>query len=261
MSSLVYINASPPTYPLQTPPPQFRQTQSFQQPYPHPCLPISAPPAPLPQRQVVDKRVWRELVAFFPAAVAFRAEESSECMACRGETADERRAEEAVKREREQEIALPVLRALYGRKTGVSSVSCGLSCILVSRFVGCWYGVCESSACSRTPVLLMDREELSGSPGLCAGVAVGFLSRLCRRLVRLVVAPYKRAFKICLDFLFCFGTGRGFGRGGRQQSSPPSRRAMCEHGQLSTPKWHSSGCKNDPVWLAPGGGLSASRTD
>ncbi len=91
-------------------------------PPPPPCLPISAPPPPthLPQRQVVDKRVWRELVAFFPAAVAFRAEESSECMACRGEDADERRAKEAVKREREQEIALPVLRALYGRKTGVS---------------------------------------------------------------------------------------------------------------------------------------------
>lgn len=71
------------------------------------------------QRQVVDKRVWRELTAFFPGAVPFRVE-SPECLECRGESANERKAEEAVRREREQEIALPVLKALYGRKTGVS---------------------------------------------------------------------------------------------------------------------------------------------
>lgn len=71
------------------------------------------------QRQVVDKRVWKELVAFFPAAKAFRVE-SPECLQCLGESASERAAEEAVKKEREQEIALPVLKALYSRKTGVS---------------------------------------------------------------------------------------------------------------------------------------------
>lgn len=71
------------------------------------------------QRQVVDKRVWRELTAFFPGAVPFRVE-SPECLKCRGESANERRAEEAVRREREQEIALPALKALHGRKTGVS---------------------------------------------------------------------------------------------------------------------------------------------
>ena len=71
------------------------------------------------QRQVVDKRVWRELTAFFPAAVPFRVD-SPECLECRGESANERRAEEAVRRQREQEIALPVLKALYGRKSGVS---------------------------------------------------------------------------------------------------------------------------------------------
>ncbi|CAM9238920.1 unnamed protein product [Pylaiella littoralis] len=74
------------------------------------------------KRQVVDKRVWRELVAFFPGAVPFRAE-SSECLECREEGANERKAEEAVRREREQEIVLPVLKALYGRKTGVPSAS------------------------------------------------------------------------------------------------------------------------------------------
>ncbi|CAN0400053.1 unnamed protein product, partial [Hapterophycus canaliculatus] len=70
------------------------------------------------QRQVVDKRVWRELVAFFPAAVPFRAD-SHECLECRGESANERKVEEAVKKRREEEIALPVLKALYSRKTGV----------------------------------------------------------------------------------------------------------------------------------------------
>ncbi|CAB1101293.1 unnamed protein product [Ectocarpus sp. CCAP 1310/34] len=74
------------------------------------------------KRQVVDKRVWRELVLFFPAAVPFRAE-SVECLECRGLCANERKAEEAVKSQREQEIALPVLRALYGRKTGVPSAA------------------------------------------------------------------------------------------------------------------------------------------
>lgn len=62
--------------------------------------------------------MWRELVTFFPAAVPFRAE-SSECLECRGESANERKAEEAVKKRREEEIALPVLKALYSRKTGV----------------------------------------------------------------------------------------------------------------------------------------------
>eukprot|EP00752_Nemacystus_decipiens_P008123 g7263.t1 len=74
------------------------------------------------KRQVVDKRVWRELTAFFPAAVPFRVE-SPECLECRGESANERKAEEAVRREREQEIALPALKALYGRKTGVPPAS------------------------------------------------------------------------------------------------------------------------------------------
>lgn len=78
---------------------------------------IFAPVHPY-QRQIVDKRVWRELVIFFPAAAPFRAE-SSECLECSGDCANERKAEQAVKREREQEIALPVLRALYGRKAGV----------------------------------------------------------------------------------------------------------------------------------------------
>lgn len=63
--------------------------------------------------------MWRELVLFFPSAVPFRAE-SSECLECLGESASGKRAEEAVKREREQEIALPVLKALFGRKNGVS---------------------------------------------------------------------------------------------------------------------------------------------
>lgn len=70
------------------------------------------------QRQVVDKRVWRELVTFFPAAVSFRAD-SPECLECHGESANERQAEDAVKKRREEEIALPVLKALYSRKTGV----------------------------------------------------------------------------------------------------------------------------------------------
>lgn len=71
------------------------------------------------QRQVVDKRVWRELAAFFPRAEAFRADYSSECPDCLGDTVSERKAMEAVKRERQQEIALPILKALYARKTGV----------------------------------------------------------------------------------------------------------------------------------------------
>lgn len=70
------------------------------------------------QRQVVDKRTWRELVAFFPCAMPFRAE-SSECLECLGDTVNERRAEEAVKKERGQEIAVPALKALFARKTGV----------------------------------------------------------------------------------------------------------------------------------------------
>eukprot|EP00903_Cladosiphon_okamuranus_P012135 g11384.t1 len=74
------------------------------------------------KRQVVDKRVWRELTAFFPGALPFRVE-SPECLECRGESANERKAEEAVRREREQEIALPVLKALYARKTGVPPAS------------------------------------------------------------------------------------------------------------------------------------------
>lgn len=82
----------------------------------------------LVQRQIVDKRVWRELTAFFPAAVPFRVE-SPECLECRGESANERKAEEAVRRKREQEIALPVLKALYGRKTGVR-----LAVVAQSRF-------------------------------------------------------------------------------------------------------------------------------
>lgn len=61
-------------------------------------------------------------MAFFPAAVPFRAD-SSECLECLGECANERKAEEAVKREREQEIAVPALKALYGRKTGVRFVA------------------------------------------------------------------------------------------------------------------------------------------
>lgn len=73
----------------------------------------------LSQRQVVDKRVWKELKAFFPPAKAFRVE-TPECLQCLGESVSERAAEEAVKRNREQEISLPVLKALYSRKIGVS---------------------------------------------------------------------------------------------------------------------------------------------
>lgn len=86
-----------------------------------PAAALIALPPYLVQRQVVDKRVWRELTAFFPAAVPFRVE-SPECIECRGECANERKAEEAVRRKREQEIALPVLKALYGRKTGVRAM-------------------------------------------------------------------------------------------------------------------------------------------
>lgn len=57
-------------------------------------------------------------MAFFPAAEPFRADRA-ECLECLGECASERKAEEAVKRNREQEISLPVLKALYTRKTGV----------------------------------------------------------------------------------------------------------------------------------------------
>lgn len=70
------------------------------------------------QRQLVDKRVWRELISFFPKAIAFKAD-VSECLECQGQASDEQRARAAVKRTREQEIALPVLRALYNRKSGV----------------------------------------------------------------------------------------------------------------------------------------------
>lgn len=75
------------------------------------------------QRQVVDKRVWRELSAFFPRAEAFRADGSSECPECLGDSVSLVKAEEAVKRARQQEIALPLLKALYSRKTGVRSNS------------------------------------------------------------------------------------------------------------------------------------------
>ncbi|CAM9841846.1 unnamed protein product [Ascophyllum nodosum] len=76
------------------------------------------------KRQVVDKRVWKELVAFFPGAKAFRAE-NPECLECLGKrkSTSDREAEEAFRREREREISLPVLKALYGRKTGVPSAS------------------------------------------------------------------------------------------------------------------------------------------
>lgn len=71
------------------------------------------------QRQVVDKRVWRELVSFFPSAVPFRAG-SAECLQCQGESTNSYKKEQEVKRQREHEIALPALKALYGRKNGVS---------------------------------------------------------------------------------------------------------------------------------------------
>ncbi|CAM9752612.1 unnamed protein product [Sphacelaria rigidula] len=72
------------------------------------------------KRQVVDKRVWRELVSFFPSAVPFRAG-SAECLQCQGESTNSYKKEQEVKRQREHEIALPALKALYGRKNGVPS--------------------------------------------------------------------------------------------------------------------------------------------
>lgn len=63
--------------------------------------------------------MWRELVSFFPEATPFKVE-SAECLECLGEVHSGKRAEAAVKRERQQEIALPVLRTLYSRKNGVS---------------------------------------------------------------------------------------------------------------------------------------------
>lgn len=71
------------------------------------------------QRQVVDKRVWRELVSFFPSAVPFRVG-STECLQCLGESTSSYKKEQEVKRQREHEIAPPVLKALFGRKNGVS---------------------------------------------------------------------------------------------------------------------------------------------
>lgn len=96
------------------------------------------------QRQLVDKRVWRELTSFFPKAIAFKAD-MSECLECQGEASDEQRARAAVKRAREQEIALPVLRALYNRKSGVRGRPArGRAPVASCAF---WRGFFEAVAC------------------------------------------------------------------------------------------------------------------
>ncbi|CAM9740076.1 unnamed protein product [Choristocarpus tenellus] len=70
------------------------------------------------QRQTVEKRVWHELVAFFPRADAFHSSQG-ECHECHGDAETERQAKVTVKHLREQEIATPTLRGLFARKAGV----------------------------------------------------------------------------------------------------------------------------------------------
>ncbi|CAM9492745.1 unnamed protein product [Phaeothamnion confervicola] len=72
------------------------------------------------KRRTVEKRVWKQLCVYFPGGSTFRVDDG-ECIQCTVGAASAKEAAQRLKESRSEEIANPLLRALFSRKTGVSS--------------------------------------------------------------------------------------------------------------------------------------------